>query len=243
MKLNCDMGESFGVWSMGSDAAVMPYIDMANIACGFHASDPHIMSETIASACKHNVTIGAHPSYPDLVGFGRKEMSFSVDELINITLYQVGALQALCRAQGTKVSYVKPHGALYNMMMRDVSVYTALVKAVSLMRGDVSLMIMAVPHVQHYCDIAQSHGVSILLEAFCDRAYNNDGLLQSRQEAGAVYSDLESIVTQANSLIFQQQVLSYSGQILDVTADTICVHGDGDLAVSSVKAIRHLLSE
>lgn len=243
MKLNCDMGESFGVWPMGADAAVMPYIDMANIACGFHASDPQVMSKTIALAVSHGVTIGAHPGYPDLLGFGRQAMSFTSEELINITLYQVGALQALCHAQGTRVSYVKTHGALYNTMMADMSVYTALVKAVALIDGDVSLMVMAVPQAQKYRDIAEAYGVTLLLEAFCDRAYTHEGFLQSRQVDGAVYDNLDRIMTQAKGLIDHQQVLTHTGQTLDVVADTLCIHGDGNLAVDSAHAIRQLLVE
>lgn len=242
MKLNCDMGESYGPWKMGSDAEVMPYIDMANIACGFHASDPQIISATVALAASHDVSIGAHPGYPDLLGFGRKEIQFSSSEIINITLYQVGALQAICQAHGVNVDYVKPHGALYNVMMKDVEVYRALVKAVSLLNTDIPLMIMATPNHQKYVDIASEYKVSLLFEAFCDRAYENDGSLQSRQKKGAVFSDIEAIAKQAQLLVVDKKVITTSGKPMDIVADTICIHGDGNLAVASAQKIRDMLS-
>lgn len=242
MKLNCDMGESYGPWKMGSDAEVMPYIDMANIACGFHASDPQIISATVALAASHDVSIGAHPGYPDLLGFGRKEIQFSSSEIINITLYQVGALQAICQAHGVNVDYVKPHGALYNVMMKDVEVYRALVKAVSLLNTDIPLMIMATPNHQKYVDIASEYKVSLLFEAFCDRAYENDGSLQSRQKRGAVFSDIEAIAKQAQLLVVDKKVITTSGKPMDIVADTICIHGDGNLAVASAQKIRDMLS-
>jgi UPF0271 protein len=241
MKLNCDMGESYGPWKMGSDAEVMPYIDMSNIACGFHASDPQIMGKTIALAIESNVSIGAHPGYPDLLGFGRKEMTFSTEELVNIILYQVGALRALCQARGVDIAYVKPHGALYNVMMRDVGTYTALVKAVSLLNADISLMIMATSKNSTYVDIAEKCNVKLLFEAFCDRAYTDDGGLQSRQEEGAVFSDVDTILQQAKTLIVDKKVITCTGKVLDVVADTICIHGDGPLARLSAQKIRNLL--
>jgi UPF0271 protein len=242
MKLNCDMGESYGPWKMGADAEVMPYVDMANIACGFHASDPQIMSSTVALAVKHGVSIGAHPGYPDLLGFGRKEIKFTPAELINITLYQVGALQAICWAHGVDVDYVKPHGALYNVMMREEGTYTALVKAVSLMPSGIPLMIMAAPDNQRYIDIADKFTVPLLFEAFCDRAYMDDGSLQSRQEEGAVFSHVDTITKQARSLIVDKQVITTSGKAMNIVADTLCIHGDGSLAVASAQKIRDVLS-
>lgn len=238
MKLNCDMGESFGAWTMGADTEIMPLIDMANIACGFHASDPQIMQKTVALAVEHNVTIGAHPSYPDLLGFGRKVMSFSPQELINIVLYQVGALQALCHAQGTQVAYVKPHGALYNQMMKDEATFIAVVKAVALLEGELPLMIMAMPDNTEHIRIAEQYHVSLLFEAFCDRAYDDNGNLVSRQIAGAVFSDVEKITAQASQFINQQSVTTLSGHTLPIHADTLCIHGDSDLALPSAQAIR-----
>jgi len=245
MKLNCDMGESFGAWAMGGDADIMPYVDMSNIACGFHASDPQVMARTVALAVQHNVAIGAHPGYPDLQGFGRKEMTFSFDELVNIILYQIGALQAICIANNTSVSYVKPHGALYNAMMRDITVFRAVLTAVSILTPATPLMIMATAETsashQAYVALAQDLDVPLLFEAFCDRAYTDEGALQSRQIKGAVYDDIDRIVNQATQLITQQSVTSCSGKTLTVKADSICIHGDGELALLSVKRIRYVL--
>jgi UPF0271 protein len=245
MKLNCDMGESFGSWKLGSDAEIMPYVDMSNIACGFHASDPQVMARTVELAVQYDLLIGAHPGYPDLQGFGRKEMAFSFDELVNIVLYQIGALQAICAAKNTSVNYVKPHGALYNTMMRDIEVYRAVVTAVSTVSPKIPLMIMATNEstekYQAYVDIAQDLSVPLLFEAFCDRAYTDEGALQSRQIKGAVYDDIDSIVDQAIQLITKRSVISCTGKILSVKADSICIHGDGALALTSVKRIRDAL--
>ncbi|ODS22793.1 hypothetical protein AB835_12235 [Candidatus Endobugula sertula] len=242
MKLNCDMGEGFGSCEIGQDKQIMPFIDMANIACGFHASDPHIMHHTIALAVEHKVIIGAHPGYPDLAGFGRTAMSFSATELQNIILYQIGALQALCHVHKAVVSYVKPHGALYHQMMSDLDVFTTIVKAISLVEQQPTLMIMATQHRQSYVTIANQYGVSLLFEAFCDRAYSDEGLLQSRSIKGAVYDQLTTIEKQATQLIQQQSVTTASGKILSVNADTLCVHGDSTLALASIQKIRGLLA-
>jgi UPF0271 protein len=227
---------------MGMDADVMPYVDMANIACGFHASDPQIMSKTVALAVEHDVTIGAHPGYPDLLGFGRRDIKFSSAEIINIVLYQVGALQAICAAHGTSVKYVKPHGALYNTMMRDLEVYVSILKAMSQLELDIPLMIMANEHRDQLTEKAKEFGVSLLFEAFCDRAYTDEGSLQSRQIEGAVHEELDKIVGQAKKMIVDQSVIAASGKEIPIIADTLCVHGDGELAVASVKRIREVLN-
>jgi UPF0271 protein len=245
MKLNCDLGDSFGTWTLGCDAEIMPYVDMSNIACGFHASDPQVMARTVALSVQHNVAIGAHPGYPDLQGFGRKAMAFSFAELVNITLYQIGALQAICAANNTSVSYVKPHGALYNTMMQDIDVYRAVLTAVSTVNPKIPLMIMATAETsanyQAYVELAKQLTVPLLFEAFCDRVYTDEGALQSRQIKGAVYNNIDSIVDQATQLITQHSVTSCTGKILSVKADSICIHGDGALALLSVKRIRDIL--
>ena len=241
MKLNCDMGESFGAWSMGADKEIMPYIDMTNIACGFHAGDPQIMEQTVALAVKHHVAIGAHPGYPDLLGFGRKAIAFSENEITNLVLYQVGALQAICTRHNTQLSYIKPHGALYNVMMRDMNVFQAIVKAVAYYDANIPLMIMATPANQQYSELAKNFNVELLFEAFCDRAYTDDGDLQPRSQTGAVHTDLALITAQAEQLIKHQQVKTSSGKVLNIKADTLCIHGDSELALASVKQIRQLL--
>ena len=234
------MGESFGAWPMGADEAIMPYIDMANIACGFHAGDPQIMDKTVALAVEHNVTIGAHPGYPDLLGFGRKVLSFSESEITNIVLYQVGALQGICTQHKAELAYIKPHGALYNVMMRDITVFSAIVKAAALLK--LPLMIMATPDNHKHIELAQSLGVDLWFEGFCDRAYTEEGHLQSRQEQGSVHQTLELIVEQARQIIEQQTVKTTSGKSLSIKADSLCIHGDSHLALASVKALREVLS-
>lgn len=242
VKLNCDMGEGFGAWSMGADSEIMPFIDMSNIACGFHAGDPQVMDKTVALAVEHSVAIGAHPGYPDLTGFGRKAMHFSENELINIMLYQLGALQGICARHNTQLQYIKPHGALYNTMMCDMTVYRAIVKAAALFDADIDLMIMARPDNQAYIEFAQSAGVTLLFEAFCDRTYTDNGGLQTRTEAGAVHANLDLIAEQAEQLIKHQYVKTVSGKQLSIKADTLCIHGDSPLALASAKHIRELLS-
>jgi UPF0271 protein len=187
MKLNCDLGESFGNWVIGMDDEVMPFIDMANIACGFHASDPDTMAKTIQSAVKHGVTIGAHPGYDDKKGFGRRSIPHTSDELKNLVVYQVGAMIGMCQLCGAKVAYIKPHGALYNDMMRDEKVYRAIVEGIAQSGFDLPLMILAKADNQHYQSIADEAGISLLFEAFADRAYTREGTLASRHLPGAVY--------------------------------------------------------
>ncbi len=241
MKLNCDLGESFGAWKMGTDEQIMPYIDMANIACGFHASDPFIMDKTVKLAIENNVTIGAHPGYPDLLGFGRRDMSFSSDEITQLVLYQVGALQAICEANGTKVEYVKPHGALYNTMMKDKSQLTAIIEAVASLKDPIPLVVLANADAEENKQLAANHSVSLLFEAFADRRYADDGNLTSRNLEGSVLENEKDIEDQIQSLITNKHAISISGKSLSVDADTLCVHGDNIQALESVKNIRQFI--
>jgi UPF0271 protein len=242
MKLNCDMGESFGPWKMGSDAEIMPHIDMANIACGFHASDPVNMMQTVALAAQHGVTIGAHPGYPDLVGFGRRNMSCSTEEISALIIYQVAALQGVCRAQGVAVSYVKPHGALYNTMMRDDQVFLAIVKGVAAIDADLSLLALATGRAAHSRKLAAAHGVPIMFEAFCDRAYQDDGNLVPRSEKNAVLETEEAIENRIRELIVERKVTTATDHKIDIHADTICVHGDHSNALESIKQVRQFIN-
>ncbi len=242
MKLNCDMGESYGVWTMGMDTDVMPYVDMANIACGFHASDPMIMAKTVQLAKVHHVAIGAHPSYPDLLGFGRRDMHFSTDEITHIVLYQVGALHSICYAQGVSLDYVKPHGALYNTMMKDEAVFESILHAMTLLPISVPLMILATDQAAIMRAKAHKQGVQLLLEAFCDRAYTDEGKLVSRDIKGAVLDTDEAITARVEELIVNKQITTISGKKLDIDADTICVHGDSAHALESVKTIRQFIT-
>lgn len=241
MKINCDMGESFGIWKMGSDAEVMPHIDMANVACGFHASDPKTMATTIGLAIQSGVDIGAHPSYPDLIGFGRRDMQVSADELSAIVLYQIGALDALCRAQGSLVKYVKPHGALYNKMIVDEQTLHAVFSAISVYDRSLPLVVMAVPDYQRLLDAASSYGLTLWFEAFSDRAYDETGKLASRALPGAVYNTNEQIERQVRCIVERSSVLTLTGQEIPIKADTLCIHGDGPRALETARFIRALI--
>lgn len=234
--LNCDMGESFGAWSMGNDTLVIPHVDMANIACGYHASDPTIMSHTVALAVRHNVKIGAHPSYPDLQGFGRRSLAMSPEEVTAMIIYQVGALKALCEAHNTELSYVKPHGALYNDMLKDLSLFDAVADAVSCF--NVPLMTLAVLDNQPLLDIADRYELPLLFEAFADRRYLANGTLAPRTQPDAVITNAEDIISQVRQITQYGKVRTIEGYAIDIEADTLCVHGDNLAAIDIIKQIR-----
>ncbi len=241
--LNCDIGESFGSWTMGLDAEVMPFIDCANIACGFHAGDPSIMRKTVALALAHNVKVGAHPAYQDLVGFGRRSMACSAQELQDLLHYQIGALDGICRAQGTRVSYVKPHGAMYNDMMANPQQLRAVVQAVAAYDVNLPLMLMATRDNRAAQAIGDEFGVTLWFEAFADRAYDSAGRLVSRQLPGAVHHDPDVIVQQALTLAACEPLQSNDGSALHLQANTLCVHGDNASSVSAVQRIREALNQ
>ncbi|WP_106418325.1 5-oxoprolinase subunit PxpA [Salinicola tamaricis] len=236
--LNCDMGESFGNWPLGLDEQAMPYVDCANIACGFHASDPDVMRRTVALAIAHDVRIGAHPGYPDLVGFGRRSLACSAAEVENLMLYQIGALEGLCRAEGGRVSYVKPHGALYNDMARDPELLRAAMRAIVRYDRELPLLVMSTADPAPARALAEEMGVTLWFETFADRAYDADGHLVSRRQPGAVHHARETIVAQAVTLARGEALTASDGSALTLAADTLCVHGDNAESVAAVKAIR-----
>ena len=241
MKLNCDLGESFGAWSMPVEKDIMSEIDQANIACGFHAGDPLVMKAALDIAKAHGVSVGAHPSYPDLQGFGRRSMAMQANELSACIQYQVSALVGMAAIVGTQVSYVKPHGALYNDMMKSKDIRQTVMKSVAAMcQGKLPLMVQATSQHQGIADEAKHHGVSLLFEAFSDRRYTDEGYLQSRQIDGAVLSPQEALV-QAKQLIEQGTVTTASGATLSIQADSLCVHGDTAGAVEIARQIRAYL--
>ena len=243
MKLNCDLGESYGAWQMGQDDLVMPLIDMANVACGFHAADPMVIRHTLALAAQHKVEIGAHPSYHDLPGFGRRSIHHTPDEIEALMLYQLGALEGMCRSEGLAVSYVKPHGALNNDMMKDKDTLAVVMKAVRTFREGLPLMIPVTLSYREHQALAENLGVPLLLEAFADRAYDDQGQLVSRRQAGAVHEDPELIVKQALSFARNGGVTSATGKWLNLPADSLCVHGDNEAALEAVRAIRTALGK
>ncbi|PSU35031.1 5-oxoprolinase subunit PxpA [Photobacterium lutimaris] len=240
MKLNCDMGESYGSWTMGKDSDVMPYVDMANIACGFHASDPDHMAKTIQLAVEDNVEIGAHPGYDDKSGFGRRSIPHSAEAITRLVAYQIGALEALCQLSGGEVSYVKPHGALYNDMMAQPRIFEAILSAVSDLNqhrsSALKLMILAQRDNQHYTELAAQMGVELLFEGFADRAYSSNGLLVPRTQVGSVYHDSHRIRQQVAELA-NGKVTTIDGQTLALHVDTVCVHGDNEESIAIVRQL------
>ena len=241
IRLNCDMGESFGIWKMGNDEEIMPYIDMANLACGFHASDAVTMSRSVILAKKYNVSIGAHPSYHDLLGFGRRTMLCSLEEIKSIILYQLGALNAFCRANGMVISYVKPHGALYNDMMRDENIFKAILNAVSSFDKNIKVMVLSGLRNEEYEYTAKLYDINLLFEVFADRNYNDDGTLVSRMQENAVIDEELDVISRVINLKDKNFITSINGHKLFLKCDSICVHGDNEKALDFVKLVRKTL--
>ena len=240
--LNCDLGESFGAWTMGLDADVMPLIDSANIACGGHAGDPLTMLNTLKLAKEHQVTAGAHPSYPDLIGFGRRAMSLSSDELYATLLSQISTIDGVAASIDWPIQYVKPHGALYNAMMKDTSVLQTIIQAVSDFHRPLALMIQATEHGQAHQQIADEYKVPLLFEAFADRAYTDDGLLVPRNQPGAVL-DEDAIQQRVDHLLATGTITSINQTPLTLKIDSLCVHGDTPDALAAVRLIRQRLNQ
>ncbi len=238
--LNCDLGESFGSWTMGMDSAVMPHIDQANIACGFHGGDPLVMTNTLVLAKEHGVRVGAHPSYPDLVGFGRRSMNCSADEIKAFITYQVAALSGMAKSMSLDLEYVKPHGALYNDMMAKDVVRHAIMDAIASFHLPIRLTLQATPQADLHRQEAQERGIELYFEAFADRCYDDDGKLLARTKSGAVHTK-ELMLAQVKQLNEQGTVTTVSGHTLNLQADTLCVHGDNIEGVQAIEAIRELI--
>lgn len=241
MKLNCDLGESFGAWTMGLDNEVMPHIDQANIACGFHAGDPIEMQKTLALAKEFKVSVGAHPSYPDLVGFGRRSLACSPKEIIALIHYQVAALDGMASVQGLSIDYIKPHGALYNDMMRDPEVFKAILAALAQYPKKLALMLQATADIDDYKRQANKLGIDIYSEAFADRRYDDEGRLLARSQLEAVLSK-EDMLKQVKQLSEQGTVTTISGKVLKLSVDSLCVHGDNIAGVQAIRDIKELLN-
>jgi UPF0271 protein len=236
--LNCDMGESFGAWTLGQDAQVMPWITSANIACGFHAGDFSTMQQTVLLAKQHGVAIGAHVSLPDLQGFGRRELRVTVDEAHALTLYQIGALAGFARAAGTRVAHVKPHGALYNMAAKDIALADAIARAVRDFDPGLILFGLAGSALPQ---AGAALGLRVAHEAFADRRYEADGSLTPRREQDAVMHDIDSAIAQAVEIATKGKVETRAGASLHLQADTICVHGDRADAAAFAQGLRAAL--
>lgn len=221
--LNCDMGESFGAWSMGHDEEVMGSITSANVACGFHGGDPEVMRRTVRLARQHGVAVGAHPGLPDLVGFGRREMKVSARELEDMMLYQIGALSAIATAEGVKMQHVKPHGALYNMTGREPELASAIARAVA--SFDAGLILLGLPG-SELIRAGEQAGLRTAAEAFADRAYEPDGTLASRRKPGSVIHEPDAVVARAVRMVREGGVVATDGSWVTLKVDTICTHGD-----------------
>jgi UPF0271 protein len=237
--LNCDMGESFGAWTMGQDEAVLPFVTSANVACGFHAGDPQVMLATVRAAVRHGVKVGAHVALPDLQGFGRREMKVTPDEAHAFTLYQLGALDGVARACGAKLAHVKPHGALYNMAARDPALSAAIATAVAAFDRGLVLFGLAGGAL---VVAGRAAGLRVAEEAFADRSYEPDGQLTPRGIAGAVLSDPAAAAAQAVALATRGEVIARGGATVTLRADTICVHGDRVDAAAFARALREALA-
>jgi len=239
MDINSDLGESYGAWRMGDDVAMLDIVTSANIACGFHAGDAAGILDTVRAAAERGVTIGAHVGYPDLVGFGRRNMDPSSRELVADVIYQIGALQGLAAAAGARVAYVKPHGALYNTIATDERQGNDVIDAILAVDPSLTLLALAAsPLVER----ARARGVRVAAEAFADRAYNDDGSLVSRRLPGAVLHDPEQVAERMLQLVQTGTLPSISGQTVRIQADSICVHGDSPGAVVMARSVRERLT-
>ncbi|WP_149284188.1 LamB/YcsF family protein [Halomonas binhaiensis] len=236
--LNSDLGESFGAWHMGDDAAMLNIVTSANVACGFHAGDPAGILDTLREAASKGVAVGAHVGYPDLVGFGRRNMAPSSRELIADVVYQIGALKGLAAAAGTRVSYVKPHGALYNTIAFDQRQATDVITAIRAIDADLILVGLAGSRV---LELAREQGLRTVAEAFADRAYQADGQLVSRRTPGAVIHDPTEVAERMLQLVERGSVPSIDGSNVRLEANSICVHGDSPGAVEIARAVRNTL--
>ncbi|MFH4876537.1 5-oxoprolinase subunit PxpA [Staphylococcus cohnii] len=238
--LNCDLGEAFGNYSFGGDDQIIPLITSANIACGFHAGDQHVMNQTVELAKANGVGIGAHPGLPDLQGFGRRNMDLSPKEIYDIVIYQLGALSGFCNVHQVKINHVKPHGALYQMGARDKAIAYAIAQAVY--DFDESLIYVGLSNTLLVTE-AQAVGLTTASEVFADRRYEDDGQLVSRKESDALITDTEEAIEQVVKMVKSQKVITKNNKEIDIQADTICVHGDGEHALEFVTKIRERLSK
>jgi UPF0271 protein len=238
--VNCDMGESFGNYRLGNDELLLDYVTSANIACGYHAGDPSVMRKTTRMALDKGVAVGAHPGYPDLQGFGRRDMDVTAEELHDMVVYQVGALLAIVRGEGGMLEHVKAHGALYNAAQRNHELAEAIAHAV--VSVDPSLILLGLPD-RELVSAGQKAGLRTANEAFADRSYEPDGTLSSRRQEGAVIADPDSAAEQCIGIVRQGVVRTREGAEVHIAADTICLHGDNPRAPEFARAIRTHLEQ
>lgn len=236
--LNCDLGESFGAYSLGMDEDILRFVTSANIACGFHAGDPSVMQKTVKLALKNNVQIGAHPGLPDLAGFGRRNMNITPQEAHDMVIYQIGALAGFVKAEGTRMQHVKPHGALYNMAAKDSKLAIAIAEAVYKVDSELILFGLAGSELVR---AGEKIGLQTANEVFSDRTYQADGTLTPRTEPDALIHDKKQAVGQVVRMIKEGKVLSRQHVDVPVKADTVCIHGDGAAALAFAQQIKETL--
>lgn len=237
--INCDMGESVGDQTIGQDEKLMPFITSCNIACGYHGGDEFHMKKTIDLALKHNVRIGAHPSYPDLEGFGRRKMSFGKGELEKIIKIQISTLKAHIEKSGCVLSYVKPHGALYNKASTNKEEAEIIIDSIQSIDPSLALMGLAGSTMEV---IAREKSIAFIAEAFCDRKYEGDGTLMSREKPGSVFRNVGEVTNQVKSIVYENKVTINSNDIIQLNADSICIHGDNPMALKFLIAIHELFN-
>ncbi len=238
--LNCDLGESFGAYKLGLDEEVIKHVSSVNVACGWHAGDPIVMDKTVAAAKSFGVAVGAHPAFPDLMGFGRREMVLSPAETESYVLYQLGALYAFTRRHGVELTHMKAHGSLYNMAAKDIGMAMALCKAVAGFDKNIAIVGLAGSKMRA---AAEELGLTFVSEVFADRAYEDDGSLVARSKPGSMIEDAALAIDRVVAMVKTGKVYSINGKQISIAADTVCVHGDNSHAVEFVMAIRKRLMD
>lgn len=236
--INCDMGESYGNYHIGNDAAIMPFINAANIACGMHGGDPYHIESTINLALQHKVRIGAHPGFPDLQGFGRRVIPMKNEELSSYIKYQVAALKGMVEACGGKLDYVKPHGALYNHIVQNREKANIVIEAVKCIDHELAIMGLAGSHMK---ELVMQSEMSFIAEAFADRSYESNGQLRARHLEGALISNAQQATAQVFQIISQQAVSTYHGETIQLEAESFCIHGDNPAAPQIAQSIHQKL--
>ncbi len=241
--INCDMGESFGAYTIGMDEEVIRHITSANIACGFHAGDPQVLRRTVRMAAVNGVSVGAHPGFPDLMGFGRRHMECTPEEIENYIIYQIGAIRAFCDAENVALRHVKPHGGLYNLAAINESVFQTIAGAVAAVDRNLFLVGLAGKKAPRMAEIAEKAGIRAVFEAFPDRAYTPEGTLAPRSRPRAVIKDPGEVADRALSMAAHGRIQAEDGTSLELAPDTLCVHGDTPAAVELVRHIREKLEQ
>lgn len=241
--LNCDLGESYGRWTIGKDEEVMEHISSANVACGWHGGDPLVIDKTIQLAKKNNVAIGAHPSYPDLMGFGRRSMDCSREEVVNYITYQLGAMSAFCKIHKTSMTHVKPHGAMYMDCVSKEGHADAVAESIARFDNNLIFVMLAGKCGNKVAEVASKYNIKVVKEAFADRAYSPDGNIISSRKTGGIIDNIDEISERVLMMAETGMVKTIDGSYTQINPDTICVHGDSDHSINIIKAIKRDLKK